>query len=93
MSARKTKIDDQSNSGHLARRDDVMACKIIGKKSINFDNKSLEQEVDIMSKIDHPNVVRLIETSESENNFYIFMEYCSEGDLSKFIAKRSANGQ
>ena len=93
LSARKTEIDSQSDRGHLVKRDDVMACKIIGKKSLNFDKKSLEQEVEVMSKIDHQNIVRLIETSESANNFYLFMEYCSEGDLSKFISKRCKNGK
>jgi len=66
--------------------------KNIGMKAHNLDNKSLEQEVEVMSKIDLQNILRLIETSESANNFYLFMEYCSEGDLSKFISKRCANG-
>lgn len=40
-----------------------------------------------MRKIDHPNLVRLYETCTSLSNYYIFMEYCSEGDLKQFIEK------
>ena len=38
-----------------------------------------------MRKIKHPNTVRFIDHRQSKNANYIFMEYCSEGDLNKFI--------
>ena len=41
----------------------------------------------MMKKIDHPNLVKFIETCKTTSNYYIFMKYCSEGDLKMFIEK------
>jgi serine/threonine protein kinase len=35
---------------------------------------ALEQEVDIMSQMDHPNIVRLFEIFEEDSNYYLVME-------------------
>ena len=55
-------------------------------KSINkfkFKNKleELKNEVDILSKTDHPNVVKLYEYFDEEYFFHIVTEFCSGGEL------------
>ena len=34
-----------------------------------------------MKKLHHENIVKLIDYVESQNNCYIIMEYCNQGDL------------
>ena len=41
----------------------------------------------------HKNVVYLHRDIESVNNLYLFMELCDQGDLEKFIRKRSGDRQ
>ena len=62
-------------------------------KSINkfkFKNKldELKNEVDILSKTDHPNVVKLYEYFDEEYFFHIVTEFCSGGELFDRIAKK-----
>ena len=38
-------------------------------------------EMEVMSSIDHPNIVHLHEYLESNNNFYLVIDYCRDGDL------------
>ena len=47
----------------------------------------LEREVDIMSGLSHPNIIRLFSALKTENNLYIFTDYRDEGDLKGFIKK------
>lgn len=34
-----------------------------------------------MKKLDHPNLVKLYETYETETEIYLIMEYCEGGEL------------
>jgi calcium-dependent protein kinase len=58
-------------------------------KSIRKDNvenqESFKTEVEIARKIDHPNIVKLYETWESEVHYYLVFEYCQGGELLDFI--------
>ena len=59
-----------------------MACKIINKKSLNPRlTQNLKNEINILSQIDHRNVIRLYDIQKTTNNFYLFMQYCNFGDL------------
>lgn len=49
----------------------------------------LEREITILRKCKHENVVALIDVKKSQNNFYIFMEYCEGGSLEELIEKRN----
>ena len=44
-----------------------------------------------MRKIRHKNIVRLYEFLESEQNYYLVLEYCNRGDLDD-ILKSSESG-
>jgi serine/threonine protein kinase len=41
----------------------------------------LRNEISILKKLDHPHIVRAIETFEHRNQIFIVMELCSGGDL------------
>ena len=56
---------------HRTRGDEV-AIKIISKK--RYDPKALQNEVTILKRLDHPNVVKLYGLFETKNNVYLIME-------------------
>lgn len=45
----------------------------------------LRRELDIMSSLDHPNIIKLYEIYEDEQYVHLVMEYCSGGDVSERI--------
>ena len=47
-----------------------------------------KNEKDILSKIDHVNVIKFIEILRTSNNFYLIYEYCNGGDLERLLKKR-----
>ncbi|XP_074371979.1 mitogen-activated protein kinase kinase kinase 1-like isoform X2 [Apium graveolens] len=48
-----------------------------GRQSIT----QLEQEIDLLSKLEHENIVRYLGTEQTESNLYIFLELASKGSL------------
>lgn len=40
-----------------------------------------------MKKMEHPNIVRLLDVYQTSNNLYLVTEYCEEGDLRTHIKK------
>jgi len=53
-----------------------------------FSRKKVVQEVYILKKIRHANVIRLLEVFETQQQFFMVMEYASGGDLLRYIKKR-----
>ena len=64
-----------------------MAIKTIEKSYMKdeFSKKKVLQEVYILKKIKHSNVIRLLEVFESAKYLLIVMEYSDSGDLLKYI--------
>lgn len=59
---------------------------------MNFKNNSklkelFKTEIQIMQKINHPNVLHLYDLLESGNNYYLIVDYCDKGDLENMIQK------
>lgn len=73
------------------------AMKIMNRKKLNriFIAKNrtaledVEREIAIMMKLNHPNVVNLIEVLDDQSNdkLYIIMEYVQNGSLMKKLNK------
>ena len=38
-------------------------------------------ELSILLQLDHPNVIKLYETYETEDSIYLILEYCSGGEM------------
>ena len=61
-----------------------VAIKIVDKKSIRDDvylRKNMRREAAILQTLRHPNIVRLYEVMETDNNFYMVLELCTGGPL------------
>ena len=61
------------------------AMKIINKKS-----ESSQNEVDILRKISHPNIVNIFEIYEDSKKYYIMMEICEGGELFEAISQQGS---
>ncbi len=63
--------------------------KVIPKDTIidNIDEKIFIQEIEILSRLDHPNIIKLFDHLEEDNNFYMITELTTGGDLSDHILK------
>ena len=48
----------------------------------------INNEINIMKVVDHPNIVKLYEFFEDDENFYIIQEFCSGGQLFEAILKK-----
>ncbi|CAM9819998.1 unnamed protein product, partial [Chrysoparadoxa australica] len=58
------------------------AIKVIRKTSLSpEDEDALKSEVDILGRLEHPNIVQLREVFDSHNNFYMVLELCTGGEL------------
>ena len=55
----------------------------------DFQKRKVFQEVYILKKIRHSNIIRLLEVFESSKHFLMVMEYADGGDLLHFIKKVS----
>jgi len=65
------------------------AAKIINKKTMKpRDMQLLGREVDILKKLAHPNINRLIETFDTKNHLYIVLELLEGENLFENIVKQ-----
>ncbi len=66
-----------------------MAIKQIAKKRMTEQlMENLKREVKISYELTHKSLIKCFNTMESKNNYYIVFEYCSGGDLSKYLKKK-----
>lgn len=58
------------------------AIKVVRKFEMNSSQRAnILKEVQIMRQLDHPNIVKLIDFSESRQYYYIILELCPGGEL------------
>ena len=55
----------------------------------DFFHLELRLEVDILSKLDHPNITHLVDFMEDKDQFYVVMENIRGGELFERIVRRS----
>lgn len=66
-----------------------VAIKIIDKSNLETDDQiALQLEVEILSKIDHPNIVKLYEVYDEKSKFYMVMELMTGGELFDRIVEK-----
>ena len=68
----------------------IYSCKEISKINLTKKEK-LIKEINILTKIDHPNTIKFHEIYESDNNLYLIREYCKGNDLISFIYMKNKN--
>jgi serine/threonine protein kinase len=65
-----------------------VAIKIMNKKRMEEEDLvGLENEVQFLSEIDHPNVVQLLDLHEDKDNFCLVLERVQGGELYDHLAK------
>ncbi|CAG9335365.1 unnamed protein product [Blepharisma stoltei] len=61
----------------------------LGSESEENQEGSMAQETEILKLLDHPNIIRIYDFFEDDENYYLVMEYCEGGELFKKISKLS----
>ncbi|CAG9330886.1 unnamed protein product [Blepharisma stoltei] len=59
------------------------AVKTVHKKKIRNESERemIYNEVNLLSKLDHPNILKIYEFYHDDKNYYIITEFCSGGEL------------
>ncbi len=67
-----------------------LAIKVLEKDKLTKEDDIMRvrREIDILSKVRHPNIVQLYEVIETQKYFFFIMEYAEEGELSEYIESR-----
>ena len=69
-----------------------LAIKIVNKSENNiYDLKFLNNEVNILKKLDHPRILNVYEVLDTPKYFFIFMELIEGGSLKDLILRRYNN--
>ena len=64
------------------------AMKIIKKrKNKSNEEKEILNEIEILKKLDHPKILKIIDFYSKVKKYYIITEYCPEGELFNEIIK------
>ena len=66
----------------------VRAIKIIQKAKVNIN--ALLNEINILSKLSHPNIMQIFEVFDDNTNVYIVSEYCKGGELFDIISTKGS---
>uniref|UniRef100_A0A8C0I5R1 non-specific serine/threonine protein kinase n=1 Tax=Balaenoptera musculus TaxID=9771 RepID=A0A8C0I5R1_BALMU len=63
-----------------------VAVKVIKKRRQNFSSvQALSQEVCSMKALNHPNIVKLLGVIDTEETFFLVLEYLSGGDMYRYL--------
>ena len=73
-------------SENIANPKFKVAIKVLNKHKLGDHLNEIKEEVDILTKLDHPNIVKYYETYIDTKYMYLVMEYCSGGELFDKIA-------
>eukprot|EP01056_Protomagalhaensia_sp_Gyna25_P000591 Protomagalhaensia_sp_Gyna_25__590@NODE_1279_length_1986_cov_19_294813_g1020_i0_p1_GENE_NODE_1279_length_1986_cov_19_294813_g1020_i0NODE_1279_length_1986_cov_19_294813_g1020_i0_p1_ORF_typecomplete_len634_score141_73Pkinase/PF00069_25/4_3e66Pkinase_Tyr/PF07714_17/2e43EFhand_7/PF13499_6/8_5e06EFhand_7/PF13499_6/1_3e10EFhand_7/PF13499_6/8_5e08EFhand_8/PF13833_6/0_081EFhand_8/PF13833_6/12EFhand_8/PF13833_6/0_48EFhand_8/PF13833_6/0_001EFhand_8/PF13833_6/0_00012EFhand_1/PF00036_32/3_9EFhand_1/PF00036_3 len=57
------------------------ACKLINKGRVQVPLEQIQEEIEILKSVDHPNVIKIYEIFEDPNSVYILQELCHGGEL------------
>ncbi|CAJ1372487.1 unnamed protein product, partial [Effrenium voratum] len=62
-------------------------CKRILKEETNVPAEEVQSELEILKRLDHPNVLRVFEWFEQEDSFLLVLEAAEGGDLRRLLLK------
>jgi calcium-dependent protein kinase len=65
-----------------------VAIKVLNKAKLKDNIQAIKEEVKILTKLDHPNIVKYYETYDDTKYMYLVMEYCPGGELFEKIAQQ-----
>jgi len=64
------------------------AMKKIDKKQQIFSEEEIKNEIDILKKLDHLNIVKIFEFYTTRDHYYLLTEFCTGGELFDHIIRR-----
>lgn len=67
---------------------ELYAIKAFSKESLSKQTKgksAIRNEIEILTTLDHPNLLRIKEVNESKNSLYLVCEYLNGGSLNDFL--------
>jgi len=67
-----------------------VAIKIVNKKQVKHKPEMLTNEVEILLKIDHPNVIKLLDLFDTTETLYLVMELATGGELFDRIVEKES---
>ena len=67
--------------------------KIEKLKENEIDDLEIKNEINILKKLDHPNIVKIYEFYDTLSDFYIVTEYCKKGELYGYIKNYYSENQ
>jgi calcium-dependent protein kinase len=74
--------------------DNLVAIKIIEKVQENMiDDMEIQNEINILKALSHPNIVKIYEFFDSPINYYIVTEFCKKGELFSYIKNKYSEKQ
>ena len=59
----------------------IRAMKVIQKDESSNNDEEVLNEINILKRMDHPNVIKIFEFYIDKENYYLVTEYCNGGDL------------
>ena len=66
--------------------ENIVAIKVIEKVQDNMiDDMEIQNEINILKTLSHPNIVKIYEFYDSPLNYYIVTEFCKKGELFSYI--------
>lgn len=69
----------------------IYAIKCISKEVVEkhpYFTRLFKTEIEVMHKINSPYLMKLYETIETMNNFYLVINFCNGGDLERLVTKQ-----
>jgi len=67
--------------------------KVISKDQMSTSEENVESEVAVLKNLDHPHIVRIYETFDTQDCLHIVMDHAEGGDLATLLKKVAGNGQ
>ena len=71
----------------------TVAMKIINKTDSKMDDKEILNEINILKKLSHPNIVKIFEFYITKAHYYIVTEFCKDGELFSYIKNKYSERQ
>ena len=65
--------------------DNLVAIKSIKKKDSEVEGEDIKNEINVLKKMSHPNIVKIYEFYDIKDNYYLITEFCKFGELYNFI--------
>ena len=66
---------------NLYTKQKVAIKRIVKNEENKIDELELINEINILKKLSHPNILKIIEFYQSEHSYYIITDHCSNGEL------------